>query len=98
MQPPPVPILEDVWTQFNLAILYLVLTHLSVILFAGSLLMGRAVLPSLLFTKDAPQKARMGIPVFYALMILGLIGIFVFGYLFFDYAGVELDFYDRIWY
>ncbi len=95
---PPIPIIEDMWTRLNLAILFLTLTHLSVVLFAGSLLFGRAVIPSLLFTKDAPPKARMGIPLFLVLGALGIIGVFVFGYLFFDYSGVELEIYDRVWY
>lgn len=86
------------WTDLNLAILYLALTHLSVVLFAGSLLFGRAVIPSLLFTRDAPPKARMGIPIAFVGMALGVIGVLVFGYLFFDYAGVVLDIYDRVWY
>lgn len=94
MQPLP---LNEFWSQVYDALGWLVLLHLSVVLFAGSMLMARAILPSLIDTEDIPAKAGRLIPLFYASALVGFVGIIILASLFISDAGVVSDIYDRTW-
>lgn len=93
----PQPLAEADWAQLYDAILWLVLIHGSVVLFAGSILMARALLPSLRDTNDIPAKAGKLIPLFYASAVAGFIGIVFCTIMFFDSASVVTEIYDRTW-
>lgn len=94
MQPLP---LNEFWDQIYDAMQWLVLLHLAVVLFAGSMLMARAILPSLIETEDIPARAGRLIPLFYASALVGFVGIIVLASLFLSDAQVVQDIYDRTW-
>lgn len=93
----PQPLTESEWSQIYQAILWLVLIHASVVFFAGSILMARALLPSLTDTNDIPARARKLVPVFYLAALVGFIAIIVSAVMFFDNASIVTDIYDRTW-
>lgn len=96
MPQPPLP-LNEFWGEIYTAIQWLVALHLSVVLFAGSILMARAILPSLLETEHIPARASRFIPIFYATALVGFIGIVIFATLFVSAAGVANDIFGPTW-
>lgn len=93
----PLPLDNELWSQIYDAMQWLVLLHLAVVLFAGSILMARAIIPSLIDTEDIPDRAGRLIPLFYASALVGFVGIIIFATLFLSDAGVVTDIYDRTW-
>lgn len=93
----PQPLAEPEWSQLYDAILWLVLIHGSVVLFVGSILVARAMLPSLTDTNDIPARAAKLIPLFYLSAVAGFISIIFCTIMFFDSASVVTEIYDRTW-
>lgn len=85
------------WNEVKDTILWLWLLFGCVVLFAGSMLTSRALIPSGLITHSLPDRARNLIPLFYATAALALIGVIVCLVMFIRAADVLYDIYGRVW-
>jgi hypothetical protein len=94
----PEPLVQALWDDLNQDLLWLALLHLSVVTFAGSILFGRAVVPSLVYTGHASERVGRLQPVFYAMAAVAGLAVIVLASLWIDGLDVLWDgVYDRIW-
>ena len=94
----PVPLVQSLWDDVMSSLLYLALLHLSVVLFAGSILVARALIPSLIYTGHASERVgRLRLPV-YGLAVIGGLLVITFAVLWIGNLGFLYDIYDRVWY
>lgn len=92
------PLTQATWDDLNQALLYLALLWASVVTFAGFMLFGRAIIPSLVYTGHVPQRSeRLRLPIFAVAAIAG-IAVIVFASLWIGSLGFLYDIYDRKWY
>jgi hypothetical protein len=89
---------QGYWDDINRDVLYLALLHLSVVAFAGSILLARTVIPSLVYTGHAPERAGRLRPVFFALAAAAGISAIIFAVLWISNLDVFYDIYDRVYY
>lgn len=95
----PKPLVQDFWIElYDNSLLWLALLWLSVILFAGMILFGRSIVPSLLYTGHLANRFSRLQQLFYAGAALGLLLVVTFAVLWFSNMGVLTDIYDRVWY
>jgi len=83
------------WQDLNQALRYLALLHISVVTFALSILLARAIIPSLVYTGHAPESARRLSPVFYAVAAAAGIAALVLAVLWFGSLDVVFDIYEH---
>lgn len=83
------------WGQLVGLIHYLFLFVLSVIVFAFSLLMGHALIPSLVATNHLPRGVQRVRPLFYLMALLALGGIGFFLWNAANHLGLLRDIYPR---
>jgi hypothetical protein len=97
---PELPALLDqvIWDDLEQALLFLALLHLTVITFAGSILLARAVVPSLVYTGHAPERAARLRPVFYGLAALAGLGVVALAVLWINSLEIVYDIYGHDWY
>lgn len=86
------------WVQITDTMIWLWIIVAFVILFNGSLLFGRAVLPSLAKTRSDPSGPTQAIPIFVVFGGAALVGVLYAAYAFFDNVEVITDVFDRVWY
>ena len=79
-------------------LLFLALLHLAVVTFAGSILMARAIIPSLVYTGHASDRVDRLRPVFYGLAVVAGLGVIVLAFQWISNLGVLYDIYDRTYY
>jgi hypothetical protein len=89
---------NDFWTDLNQALLYLALLHLSVVAFAGSILLARAIVPSLVYTGHASESALRLRPVFYVLAAAAGVAVIVMAVLWISSLSVTTDIYGHKFY
>lgn len=86
------------WDDINRNLLYLALLHLSVVVFAGSMLLGKAVIPSLVHTGHAPERVGRLQPLVFAIAAVAGLCVIIFAVLWISNLGVLYDVYDRVYY
>lgn len=91
----PEPLVQPFWDDLNRALLFLALLHLAIVTFAGSILVARALIPSLVYTGHAPARLSRLQPVFYALAALAGVGVLTVAFLWISNLGFLTDIYDR---
>lgn len=95
----PEPLIQALWDDLNQDLLWLALLHLSIISFAGSILLGRAILPSLVYTGHVSERVGRLQPVVYALAaVLGITALVMASLWIVDLDVLWDGIYDRIWY
>lgn len=92
------PLVQSTWDDLNQSLLYLALLHLTVVAFAGSILLARALIPSLIYTGHAPERLGRLRPVFYGLAALTGVGVVILAYLWISSTGFMYDLYDHTYY
>ncbi|CAN5741637.1 hypothetical protein BH23CHL2_BH23CHL2_13570 [soil metagenome] len=92
------PLVQSTWDDLNRSLLYLALLHLTVVTFAGSMLLARAVIPSLVYTGHASERVGRLQPVFYGLAVLAGVGVVILAYLWISSTGFMFELYDRTYY
>lgn len=91
----PEPLVQSYWDDVNRAVLLLALLHLSVVAFAGSILLARAIIPSLVYTGHASERVGRLQPVFYAAAALAGLAVITIAFLWISNLGFLTDIYDR---
>ena len=91
----PEPLVHSFWDDVNRAVLLLALLHLSVVAFAGSILLARAIIPSLVYTGHASERVGRLQPVVYALAALAGLAVVTVAFLWISSLGFLTDIYDR---
>lgn len=95
----PNSLVESLWVElYDNNLIWLALLWLSVIFFAGSILFGRAIVPSLIYTGHLADRFARTRLLFYASAALGGLLVITFAALWFGNMGVITDIYDRVWY
>lgn len=91
----PEPLVQSFWDDLNRALLLLALLHLSVVAFAGLILLARAIIPSLVYTGHASERVGRLQPVVYGAAALAGLAVVIVAFLWISSLGFLTDIYDR---
>lgn len=88
---------SEQWNQVKDTLLWLWLLFGCVVLFAGSMLGSKALVPSGLITRSIPNRTRLLIPLFYGAAALAFVAAIYCVAMLIRYGDVLVDIYDRVW-
>ncbi|MEZ4521814.1 MAG: hypothetical protein R3A46_09280 [Thermomicrobiales bacterium] len=92
------PLVQSTWDDLNQSLLYLAILHLTIVTFAGSILVARALVPSLIYTGHAPERARGLRPMFFALAAVAGVGAIILAFLWISSLDFAFDIYEHTYY
>ena len=68
----PSPVGASEWSEIGSLLTNLWIVVFLIVTFAGNMIVGHSMLPSLLATRDVPDVAERSRPIFYALAVISL--------------------------
>lgn len=94
----PLPLVQPLWDDVDTSLRYLALLWFSLIVFNGSILFARALIPSLIYTGHVSERVgRLRLPI-YGLSVIAGLAVISFAYLWISNLGFLYDIFDRAWY
>ncbi|MDI3339647.1 MAG: hypothetical protein QJR03_03865 [Sphaerobacter sp.] len=85
------------WTQINSGLIWFWAFPSCIVIFAASLLLAHAMIPSLVSTRQLPQKAMSVRPVFYLIALVALVGAIFSLANIVTHLSVLYDLYQKVW-
>lgn len=87
----------DQWTQINSGLIWFWAFAACVVVFAGNLLLAHAMIPSLVSTRQLPERVMRVRPVLYVVSLVFLVGAILSLANIVNGLSVLFDLYQKVW-